>query len=207
MVEHFHRQLKDSLQSRQAAADWPSHLPWVLLGLRAAAKEDSGVSSAELLYGLPLRLPPDPASRLEASMEDVTATRAALPTRPLSYAEVLQDVPSHLAGAEMVFIRVGAARPPLSPLFEGPYLVEKRGAKSFTIKIGDRLEVVPVDPLKAYHGTQAPAAAAPRLDVEGLLLLQGLPRSLSGGYVAARKPASMIFNPRTILCKIRVLIL
>ena len=84
---------------------------WVLLGLWAAAKEDSGVSSAELLYGLPHRLPPDPASRLEASMEDVTAARATLPdhlpTRPLSYAEVLQDVPPHLAGAEMVFIRVG----------------------------------------------------------------------------------------------------
>jgi hypothetical protein len=33
------------------------HLPWVLLGLRAAPKEDTGVSSAEMLYGLPLTLP------------------------------------------------------------------------------------------------------------------------------------------------------
>ena len=36
----YHRQLKDSLRARLASTDWPSHLPWVLLGLRAAPKED-----------------------------------------------------------------------------------------------------------------------------------------------------------------------
>ena len=57
MVERSHRQLKDALRARTAGADWPSHLPWVLLGLRAAPKEDSSISSAELLYGAPLVLP------------------------------------------------------------------------------------------------------------------------------------------------------
>jgi transposase InsO family protein len=36
MVERFHRQLKDTLRARLAGAAWPDHLPWVLLGLRAA---------------------------------------------------------------------------------------------------------------------------------------------------------------------------
>ena len=54
MVERSHRQLKDALR---AGADWPSHLPWVLLGLLTAPKEDSSISSAELLYGAPLVLP------------------------------------------------------------------------------------------------------------------------------------------------------
>ena len=36
MVERFHRQLKNSLRARLAAADWYNHLPWVLLGLRSA---------------------------------------------------------------------------------------------------------------------------------------------------------------------------
>jgi transposase InsO family protein len=53
-VERFHRRLKDALRARAAAADWPLHLPWVLLGLRAAPREDSGVSAAELVYGAPL---------------------------------------------------------------------------------------------------------------------------------------------------------
>jgi len=57
MVERSHRQLKNSLRARLAANDWPDHLPWVLLGLRAAPKEDANVSSAELVYGTPLSLP------------------------------------------------------------------------------------------------------------------------------------------------------
>ena len=50
MIERFHRQLKDSLRARLASSDWPSHLPWVLLGLRAAPKEDHNVSADELLW-------------------------------------------------------------------------------------------------------------------------------------------------------------
>jgi transposase InsO family protein len=57
MLEHVHRQLKDSLRACAAAADWEAHLPWVLLGLRAAPKDDSGVSAAELAFGSKLRLP------------------------------------------------------------------------------------------------------------------------------------------------------
>jgi hypothetical protein len=33
------------------------HLPWVLLGLRAARKESADVSAAEVVYGIPLTLP------------------------------------------------------------------------------------------------------------------------------------------------------
>jgi hypothetical protein len=33
LVERFHRQLKDALQSLAVAADWHDHLPWVMLGL------------------------------------------------------------------------------------------------------------------------------------------------------------------------------
>ena len=39
VVERFHRQLKDALRARLAAADRPSHLPWVLLGLRSVPKK------------------------------------------------------------------------------------------------------------------------------------------------------------------------
>jgi transposase InsO family protein len=53
MVERVHRQLKDALRARGAGPAWHSHLPWVLLGLRAAPKEDSAVSSAELVTGTP----------------------------------------------------------------------------------------------------------------------------------------------------------
>ncbi|MFO0002988.1 MAG: DDE-type integrase/transposase/recombinase, partial [bacterium] len=40
MVERCHRRLKDALRARLAGPDWPLHLPWVLMGLRAAPTED-----------------------------------------------------------------------------------------------------------------------------------------------------------------------
>ena len=46
MVVRAHRQLKDALRAREAGAEWPDHLAWVLMGLRAAPKESNGVSSA-----------------------------------------------------------------------------------------------------------------------------------------------------------------
>ncbi len=54
-VEQFHHQLKDSLRARLCGPGWVSHLQWVLLGLRAAPREDSGLSSAEMVYGRLLR--------------------------------------------------------------------------------------------------------------------------------------------------------
>jgi hypothetical protein len=57
LVERLHRHLKEALRARLAGADWPQHLPWVLLGLGAAPREDSGISAAELVYGCPLSLP------------------------------------------------------------------------------------------------------------------------------------------------------
>jgi hypothetical protein len=51
LVERFHRRLKDALQSRSAAADWHDHLPWVLLGIRTAFREDSEFLPADAVYG------------------------------------------------------------------------------------------------------------------------------------------------------------
>jgi transposase InsO family protein len=57
LVERAHRRLKDALKARLAGSEWVSHLPWVLLGLRAAPREDSGISAAEMVFGAPLTLP------------------------------------------------------------------------------------------------------------------------------------------------------
>ncbi len=57
MVERVHRQLKAALRSRNCGADWAEHLPWALMGIRAAPKDDTGVSSAELVYGCKMVLP------------------------------------------------------------------------------------------------------------------------------------------------------
>jgi hypothetical protein len=57
MVECVHRQIKDALRAHGAGPTWHSHLPRVLMGLRAVSKQDSAASSAELVNGSPLILP------------------------------------------------------------------------------------------------------------------------------------------------------
>jgi transposase InsO family protein len=64
IIERFHRQLKEALKARGSGSAWLDHMPWVLLGLRAVPKEDSAVSTAEVVFGVQLALPGElPADR------------------------------------------------------------------------------------------------------------------------------------------------
>lgn len=56
MVERFHRTLKSALLCKNTR-NWCDELPGVLLGLQTAFRDELKCSSAELLYGQPLRVP------------------------------------------------------------------------------------------------------------------------------------------------------
>jgi hypothetical protein len=56
-VERLHRHLKDALCTRTAVATWSEELPFVLLGLRAQLREDTGLSPADAVFGSPIVLP------------------------------------------------------------------------------------------------------------------------------------------------------
>ena len=58
IVERFHRSLKASLMSRCSSENWKAELPWVMLGLRTAPKDD-GHSPAMKVYGDNLTVPGD----------------------------------------------------------------------------------------------------------------------------------------------------
>ena len=118
IVERFHRQLKDSLRARLASVDWPSHLPWVLLGLPSAPKEDHNVSSAELLYGVSIALPGELVDTAEppatAFLKNLRRPPpVGLPTRTLSSAPPSPGPVQRLIVADFVFIRRGAPGQPL----------------------------------------------------------------------------------------------
>ena len=57
MVERLHRQIKDALRAWGAAHQWRENLPWVALGIRAAPKDESGISAAEATLGQQLVVP------------------------------------------------------------------------------------------------------------------------------------------------------
>jgi hypothetical protein len=57
--------------------------------------------------------------------------------------------------------RRGGCVPPLAPFYVGPYEVRSKHAKTFTLKVGDKSEVVSVDRLKPHTGTTPVVPAAP----------------------------------------------
>ncbi len=120
--------------------------------------QDSAVSSAELVTGTPLVLPGQLLHVPDPPRVDVPPP----PTRPLSYAAAANTPLAYLARAEHVYVRVGGQQKPLAAPYAGPYLVVSKGAKTFTIQVGQ--EIVSVDRLKPHTGlgSVSPAEAPSR---------------------------------------------
>jgi hypothetical protein len=162
-VERFHRRLKESLRARLAGSDGPDHLPWVLLGLRATPREDSGISAAELVHGSPLSLPgqflstaePPPSSFLRQLQSSVPciADKSGCSAPP-------PPPPAALRIAKFVYVQSPPLSPSLSPLYRGPYRVRVPGSKHFVIDIGGAPKAVSVDNIKP-HLVPSPLTAAP----------------------------------------------
>ncbi len=70
-VKRLHCHLKDALRARAAAATWSKELPFVLLGLRAQPREDTGLSPAEAVFGAPIVLPNEFLKNKEMSVDAI----------------------------------------------------------------------------------------------------------------------------------------
>ena len=155
LVERFHRSLKASLRARLTSPAWMEELPWVMLGLKTAPKEDLGASVAEMVYGSPLTVPGafvGPASSTEAAehlhrMRQVAGRLVPAPDAWHGIPGSSRD--KSLDDAEFVFVRRDTAHGPLQAPYTGPYRVMERSNKHFVIQCGERKESVSVDRLKA----------------------------------------------------------
>ena len=101
----------------------------MLLGLWSAPKEESGISSAELVFGQPLSLPGGfvDAPPAVVLLEKMRVSKVPPPpTRPLSYAQVVSRPAPGLEEASFVYVHQGGVGPSLAPLYAGPYeVIEK----------------------------------------------------------------------------------
>jgi transposase InsO family protein len=143
LVERFHRRLKEALKARLAGPAWPSHLPWVMLGLHAAPREDSGILPAELTFGAALSLPAAFITSSERSPETfLRELQSFLPcASPLSATPASSRPPAAataLDAATHVYVRAPPAAPALSPAYRGLYRVLWRGPKFYWLAIGGR---------------------------------------------------------------------
>ena len=156
MVERFHRQLKAALRARCSGADWLEHLPWVLLGLRAAPKDEAGVSAAEATYGHSLVLPSQlqqPPLAPQAPPKKVDTIRVAKENEKKK--EVGIQEASH------VYMWEEAVIGPLDATYCGPYRVLVREPKKLLLETGATRTWVSVDRLKPHTGAAAPTSAQP----------------------------------------------
>ena len=127
LIERFHRSMKVALRSSLTDGNWVDKLPWVLLGLRCAPKEDLQSSSAELVYGQTLRVPGDfiPSTTARWSVAGQRATlleaaKAFTPVPTSQHGAPAFCVPPHLQSADFVFVRHDAHRGPLAPPLRRP---------------------------------------------------------------------------------------
>ena len=70
LVEWFHHCLKDALHAHCAGSSWADHLPWVMLGLRSAACEDTAVSPSQAVFCLAVYLPGQLSQEPELALDD-----------------------------------------------------------------------------------------------------------------------------------------
>ena len=169
MVERFHRQLKAALKAHRDPSSWEEQLPWALLGLRAAPKDESGISSGQAALGLQLAL----QGQLLAQPVGNPSSQHAIPAAKRTFAEVVAG-PTPLDTVDFVYFRRGDQGGPLADSYDGPFQVVERGPKVFRLQLGARVDTVSRDRLKAHLGTVEPEVASPRS--------RGRPLGTVGGF-------------------------
>ncbi len=134
---------------------------------RSARGEDSEFSPSEAVFGSQLVLPgqflsaPEPPSpSFLQDFQGVLAGRTPLPTRHHN-TPAPTALPEDLLLSRFVLVRHDATQPPLSPLYDGPFLVVERSLHFFKIQKGSKVEVVSTHRLKPCHAPQDALAAEP----------------------------------------------
>lgn len=174
IVERFHRQLKASIKC-YASDDWVTALPSVLLGIRCSVKDDLHSSSAELVYGTPIRLP---GEFFRTSSTDFRVPAFAFLQQLQNHIRTLRPVPAtrhgrkatfvhnDLMSSTHVFVRQDAVRRPLQQPYDGPFSVSSKTDKFFVLLIKNKKVTVSIDRLKpAYFSLDStvpePSSSAP----------------------------------------------
>jgi len=150
MVGRLHRQLKAAIRCHQRC--WTEALPLVLMGIRSSWKEDMGATTAEMVYGQPLRLPgqfltSQPTSEsLSSAAPFVQQLKAAFevlrPSSVVHHGDKKVFIFKDLATASHVFKHNDGYKRPLEQSYSGPYRVISRSDKCFTVHVSGHDKLV-----------------------------------------------------------------
>ena len=162
LVERFHRMLKNALRCAvRTSKSWTRSLPWVMLGLRNSPKLDTATSTAEAVFGTPLRVPglcfQDSQSHGRSAAEELELARAnartfSPETLDLRRFKASLFVAKSSRTATFVYVRDDRlGKPSLAPRYVGPYRVVKKNWENntFLVDLRHREDVVSLTRLKA----------------------------------------------------------
>ena len=134
--------------------------------MRTSIREDSACSSADLLYGSPLRLPGDcfsPSAPVPLASDFAQQLRAVIgassPMPVVHHGLPPSRVDPALMSSSHVFLRVDAVRKPLVQPYLGPFKVLQKNQKTFIISQSGKEVTVTVDRLKPAWLLPPPSAA------------------------------------------------
>ena len=168
--------------------------------MRSAWREDWEFSPAEAVFGSQLLLPgqflstPEPLSlSFLREFQGVLAGRSPLPmTHHTTPAPT--SLPEDLLLARFVLVRHDGVQPPLSPLYDGPFLVLERSLHFFKLQMGTRIETVSTHRFKPCHAPQdVQAAELPR---------RGRPPNAAKSSVVRQPPLSVSRQPSCLSAKV-----
>ncbi len=124
-------------------------------------------SPAEAVFGSQLVRPgqflstPEPPSpNFLQDFQGVLAGRAPLPTSHHTTPSP-SALPEDLLLSRFVLVRHDAVQPPLSPLYDDPFLVLERSLHFLKLQVGSRVETVSTHRLKPCHTPEDAQAAEP----------------------------------------------
>ena len=145
----------------RSSQSWTRSLPWILLGLRNAPRTDTATSTAEIMYGTPLRVPglcfQDEQSRPRSAADQLDLARsnvAAFSPRSLDLRKFKDSpfVAKSLRTAQFVYVRDDRlGKPALAPRYTGPFKVKNKlwDNNTFILDLGRKDDTVSISRLKA----------------------------------------------------------
>jgi len=181
LVEKLHRQIKAAIRCHETNS-WTTVLPIIMMGIRAAFKEDLKATSAELVFGETMRLPGQFLEERPSNSTPQTVigklkkTMQSLQPVIKKHGKQAIFVFKDMAHTKKVFVRRDIMTKSLQPPYEGPYEVVSRNDKTFKIKVNGRIVVVSVDRLKpAYTMAEEEGESKKPPAEEGLKKSSGRP--------------------------------
>ncbi len=112
------------------------------------------------MQGQFLSAPEPPSPSFLQDFQGVLAGRTPLPTHHHTTPSPTA-LPEDLLLSRFVLVRRDVVQPPLSPLYDGPFLVLERSLHFFKLQVGSRIDTVSTHRLKPCHTPEETQAAEP----------------------------------------------